>query len=536
MLTYVLEKGRTSLFLVIFLVALLVPFQEGLAAPATTLPVAATSPADGNLKVRPDTPLWIDVDTSHPHWRRYRRQLELGFFEALLNGVPVSAKYDPEKGRIEIETGLLERYTDYVVELRIKAAARVPDVARERGKVNNTVYRFSFRTGSDLYEPVVMEVVPPEGPVRVVDQARYTINLYDDYGLYARGAEVSVQALEMGPKGATVRFEPFDPGKGQISLTVGNTEAEKVVVEIRAEHTGYGFTATFRHELEFAPGPPASLEVLSEQGADPQTAQVLARVLDVYGNPVPGVTVAFSATPATVSVDPQEAVTDERGEASTSLISSAPVSASVTARLPDYPLSEREISGITLGAPEVPSEVSLKARAFIVVSSLPGAYEGSSYVKAGRNGGGVAFRTYFLFDLSGLTGAQVKRATLYLTHLDYHRISERLDGSEYANFGVYQVEEAWQSDTLSWQDQPRAERQLDVVLIGGYWHLKRTGYRHRIGWDVTAAVQDWLSGSSPNYGLLLRQTGKEWDQSCPVFAGPEFREGWARPVLHIEFE
>jgi hypothetical protein len=75
------------------------------------------------------------------------------------------------------------------------------------------------------------------------------------------------------------------------------------------------FTATSR------PGPVAALQKVSGDGQQGPAGSVLAdslvvRVVDVYGNPVPGTTVAWSA--ASGSVSPASAVADANGRAATS--------------------------------------------------------------------------------------------------------------------------------------------------------------------------------------------------------------------------
>lgn len=142
-----------------------------------------------------------------------------------------------------------------------------------------------------------------------------TVEVRNDRGEPVSGASVSF-SVESGegsvsPSSATTDAD----GRASAAWTLGTSSSASHRLEARAGGESVVFTA------EAEPGPPARLEKSGGEGQSGDGGQALpdpleVRVLDEFGNGVPGVRVRFSAGGGTVS--PAEAITGADGTASTS--------------------------------------------------------------------------------------------------------------------------------------------------------------------------------------------------------------------------
>ena len=139
-------------------------------------------------------------------------------------------------------------------------------------------------------------------------------------------------------------------------------------------------------------------------------------------------------------------------------------------------------------------------------------------------------RDYYLmyrFDLGGLPPS-VAKASLYLVAyasggsdpfvLDAHRVTENWEES--ATWNTSAPNQAWPPGGAV----APAIYATTVVTpgdLGGY------------EWDVTALVNEWLAGTSPNFGLQLRCTTFPPSPSTMVFGAREVSSEMRRPELRI---
>ncbi len=92
-------------------------------------------------------------------------------------------------------------------------------------------------------------------------------------------------------------------------------------------------------------------------------------------------------------------------------------------------------------------------------------------------------RTLVSFDLSGISNIQINSATL------------RLNPSGSGVVDVQRVTSSWQENSVVWNNQPT----FDSQVMGSV--SVRAGQSRTV--DVTATVQEWLSGAQPNHGFVL---------------------------------
>ncbi len=126
-------------------------------------------------------------------------------------------------------------------------------------------------------------------------------------------------------------------------------------------------------------------------------------------------------------------------------------------------------------------------------------------------------RSFLKFSLDGIpTDAIVESATLILQQ------SSLVQGNP---FEIYSASDPWLEDNLTWNDQP------DIgPLYAVESQAAGSGAR---SWDVAGLVDDWLSGSTANHGLvvvangnLAEYTSRETDESSV----PRLCVQWRDPV------
>ncbi|MFA9478060.1 DNRLRE domain-containing protein [Phycisphaerales bacterium AB-hyl4] len=102
---------------------------------------------------------------------------------------------------------------------------------------------------------------------------------------------------------------------------------------------------------------------------------------------------------------------------------------------------------------------------------------------------------------------------------------------DYMDVAVHQVTEAWSPGTnTSWNTQPSYE--ADPYLVQNDWWggFDSPVYTHV--YDVTGLVQAWGDGTSPNYGVLLKQHDESIPQDALLFNNDLSDAPGPRLVVH----
>jgi hypothetical protein len=124
----------------------------------------------------------------------------------------------------------------------------------------------------------------------------------------------------------------------------------------------------------------------------------------------------------------------------------------------------------------------------------------NAFLPAGPTGTGHDTESVLEFDLSGvaLTAAQVTSATLELFVVDTAAtgfgISPTL--ADPATVNLFSLTGAWDESTVTWSSLPGTGSQYASTLVDGI--------NTAVTFDVTTLVKEWLDGTLPNNGLLLR--------------------------------
>jgi hypothetical protein len=122
------------------------------------------------------------------------------------------------------------------------------------------------------------------------------------------------------------------------------------------------------------------------------------------------------------------------------------------------------------------------------------------------------------FDLSSVPASSAISAKLILFH--------EFNSAFGAIFDLFRNTSAWDGNSVTWNSQPThdptptASVQLDF-LFG----IVRD-------WDITTVVNEWLSGSSPNYGLTLAR--RNANNPFAYFASSDHPTASFRPRLILE--
>jgi hypothetical protein len=136
-------------------------------------------------------------------------------------------------------------------------------------------------------------------------------------------------------------------------------------------------------------------------------------------------------------------------------------------------------------------------------------------------------RTFARFDLSSIpSSATVSEATLRLFYdgCDF--------GPDEVDVGIYKVKSSWTESTLSWNTQPSfvgiAEDVMSLACAGA------TGVY--VEWDITDLVQDWVSGSASNRGVVVKAAAEvgEGGRLLAEFVSREGATG-ERPQLVVSY-
>jgi hypothetical protein len=144
------------------------------------------------------------------------------------------------------------------------------------------------------------------------------------------------------------------------------------------------------------------------------------------------------------------------------------------------------------------------------------------------------YRPLLRFDMSEYIpyGSPIVQATLYLW-LNY-----ALPNSTYIDSELFLVRQAWEEETATWNtpwngpgcsavpaDREETSRAADRIRQPPQW----------VSWDVTDLVQQWVSGASPNEGMLLLPSPGQPSRNMQ-FRSSDFTDGDQRPKLVVEYQ
>jgi hypothetical protein len=200
-------------------------YANGISDQQSELPIYGNFPENSSTQIRPDTPISFTIDPDHKNYKRFSPQLEKGSFSTLLNGTKVKSTYNKESNQITIEHDLLERYTEFTIELLVKAENN-----NSNNNSNNGNFVFKFETGSALHEATHLEVEVENEVVRVADSTKLHIKVTDDYGLPATNATAGIKSKSKNVSAKEIELKEDSGGIGIIEVI--NRVKEKVQISV----------------------------------------------------------------------------------------------------------------------------------------------------------------------------------------------------------------------------------------------------------------------------------------------------------------
>ena len=140
--------------------------------------------------------------------------------------------------------------------------------------------------------------------------------------------------------------------------------------------------------------------------------------------------------------------------------------------------------------------------------------------------GGEITRSLIQFDVSDLPDdASVYQATLHL----YLTNSCDPGGPRTYTVTVYSATENWSEASVTWDNQPGWGNAYDSVAIPS----RTWGY---YAFDVTGLVREWVDGSTPNLGLIVRgPEGSGDDSGLLEFVTHEWPGTELDPYLEVSY-
>ncbi len=125
---------------------------------------------------------------------------------------------------------------------------------------------------------------------------------------------------------------------------------------------------------------------------------------------------------------------------------------------------------------------------FVSESQPTANFGGYTYLITGTHPDYGKTRSYIKFSLKPLlSGAQITSAKLTL--------SQYLSTTEARQVNVYPVTSAWDSKTITWNKQPTVGAMLSNTSVAG---------PGAYDFDLTSLARNWYSGTTKNYGVMLR--------------------------------
>ena len=114
------------------------------------------------------------------------------------------------------------------------------------------------------------------------------------------------------------------------------------------------------------------------------------------------------------------------------------------------------------------------------------------------DGDGHGFETYIQFNIPSdlLPEGHIVTSASFLVYYAFGYSAYGDTSQDPGTLTAYQISEDWQESTMTWSNRPNA-----TLLIDEITDISSFGTQI---FDVTQTAQDWLSGSSENYGIALK--------------------------------
>jgi hypothetical protein len=152
-------------------------------------------------------------------------------------------------------------------------------------------------------------------------------------------------------------------------------------------------------------------------------------------------------------------------------------------------------------------------------------YGNLDFFAAGNSAAPNTARAYLKFNLEGIPSEAV------VTDVIFYLYNYGCWGSGNASIGIYRVLENWEEDTINWSNQPNftawCEDAISFSSSGGGIFIAP--------FDATYLCIDWINGTIPNYGFLLKAEDESTGTYAALFYSSESANEDNRPKLIIYY-
>ncbi|HOY31683.1 MAG TPA: gliding motility-associated C-terminal domain-containing protein [Bacteroidales bacterium] len=98
-------------------------------------------------------------------------------------------------------------------------------------------------------------------------------------------------------------------------------------------------------------------------------------------------------------------------------------------------------------------------------------------------------------------------------------------------FYIQRITAPWTEMAVTWDNQPATTTTGQITVPSSTPNPSTQDYHV----DISTLVYDWICGSTPNYGLMLRQVGEGVTYRRVTFATKEFADPAKHPTLTLEY-
>jgi hypothetical protein len=137
---------------------------------------------------------------------------------------------------------------------------------------------------------------------------------------------------------------------------------------------------------------------------------------------------------------------------------------------------------------------------------------------------GPATEVRGLVEFEGLSA--ISGATINSGYLDLW--IDTSNSTDY-DFGVYRITASWEESTVTWQNQPaHIATPYDKIKVSGAAGGPYT-------WNVKDLVQEWVSGTYVDYGLMLKRVDMQYPSNWPYFCSSDHSNSSYHPRLRVDY-
>jgi hypothetical protein len=190
---------------------------------------------------------------------------------------------------------------------------------------------------------------------------------------------------------------------------------------------------------------------------------------------------------------------------------------------------------VTVAVPSDWVGAGLDADTFVSSVQYPNSQQSANWLRAGKSSSGAeTWRSYVKFFVAGtpLDGAHILNADLRM----WNYRSNDCGNAVGSGIVVRRITAAWSPSTLTWSSQPPTTTSGQSANQAAYSDTCSWGVGE-LFYSIEAIVQEWASGTAPDYGVQLRAVNESDATNWRQYRSSEYTGTSGRgPVLFVDYE